>query len=216
MVTCECGLSYVPDVPEDQEAHARLHKEYAQGPLVPESAARLDGIDLAGYKLIVVDASVPTRLRHDLAYVAMVAHRSMPQYPAGYDGTINDGDQRLFLMLDGRRAIGLAITAREQYFWKLSWSESGPAKLVESEQHQMSRQTVGRVWMANQYRRRGLATQLLHWIARYLGMQVDQLGWELPLTDTGRALLQTVAPQVWWGRGDIFALQDTIQPNRFP
>ena len=63
MTTCECGLTYVPGVPEDDKAHAKIHNEYLHGAKLQEiELAKVVGT-VASYPLVVV--SVMTRLRND-------------------------------------------------------------------------------------------------------------------------------------------------------
>ena len=33
---CECGLTYVPDHPDDEKYHERINAEYLSGPEIPE------------------------------------------------------------------------------------------------------------------------------------------------------------------------------------
>ena len=73
------------------------------------------------------------------------------------------------------------------------------------------RRTVGRIWVAKSYRRIGLATQLVQSAAKLCDMSVYDFGWELPITDDGVAVLRTLLPSRWLGRGDGFAVQETLK-----
>ncbi len=119
--TCECGLRYVRGLPEDEDYHAKIHKEYALGPVIPK-VCTVPGITKVGNLAVhVVDASVPLDVRQDIAHVAMVAARSMPEYPSGYDGTITEDDPRLYVLATGDRTVGFVLTALDKSFWRLSW-----------------------------------------------------------------------------------------------
>ena len=72
------------------------------------------------------------------------------------------------------------------------------------------RRTVARVWIAAAYRRRGLAAGLLKATARYFRVECAELGWELPLTESGALLLRSLLPENWFGRGDLSSLRQTL------
>lgn len=210
MTTCECGLSYVPGVPEDDEAHAKIHNEYLYGAKLRE-IERAEAVGtVAGYPLVVVDATLPHDVRCRLAEAAYVAQRSTPSFPAGYDGTITDASEKLFLVTDDLRGIAIALTGLDDHFWSLAWKTDGTVELVDNVNHAQQRQKVGRVWVAKAYRRHDIGTDLVRAVADYLEYELADLGWELPLTPDGAYLLRCLVPRQWWGRGDSFVLRKTL------
>lgn len=127
---CECGLSYVPGHPEDEIKHEKWHSEYVNGPEIPvvkdlSSIATIDSLSVS-----IVDRRYPVETRRELAYVASIAKRSMPDYPSGYDGTVDEDDQRLYLVADGERIVAMVVTGLDDFFgsvvgMKLVHSNSG-------------------------------------------------------------------------------------------
>ena len=162
----------------------------------------------------MVDAEVPREVRSRLSKAAYVAQRATPDYPAGYDGTISEADARLFLAKDDDRAIGMVLTALDEYYWSFTWTHDATVQLIDSTPHRGPRQKIGRVWVAKAYRRCGIGSLMVNAVVEFLGYEVSDIGWELPLTEDGAALLQKLVPSKWWGRGDYFALRDTLDAPR--
>lgn len=154
---CECGLSYDPDYPEDKVRHAREHAEYLCGPSIQElQSVQSIGV-VAGYQVVRVDSTVPTELRWKIARVAYVAQRSMPEFPAGYDGSMTDENPRLYVIVDGIRAIGMVLVMDTNQCWLLRWCSDGKACLRSMTASYKHRPGVGRIWIAARYRRRSMA-----------------------------------------------------------
>lgn len=150
MVECECGLTYVPGEPEEEEVHTRDHDVYLRGPIL----APLPGIDpsgtVASLPLFIIDGSVPQSVRHQL--VAVVYAASPPEFPAGYDGTVTEDQETLFLVVDGDRVVALAVTAFDDYYWRLSWTSDGMVKLVRNNPSIERRLKIARIGVAKTYR----------------------------------------------------------------
>ncbi|HJW87149.1 MAG TPA: GNAT family N-acetyltransferase [Candidatus Brocadiaceae bacterium] len=161
----------------------------------------------------VVDASVPLDVRQDIAHVAMVAARSMPEYPSGYDGTITEDDPRLYVLATGDRTVGFVLTALDKSFWRLSWKADSTIELLEDEPLRRQGLKIGRVWIAANYRRKGLVTQLVEVAAQHLSVKVSNLGWELPFTASGCEFVRRISPHMFLGCGDQFALRKSLKPR---
>ena len=215
MPRCECGLSYVSGIDEDEKQHGIWHDEYLHGAMLPDLYSIGAICSVGGYPLVMVDAAVPREVRFRLSKAAYVAQRATPDYPAGYDGTISEADERLFIARDGDSGIGIILAALDEYFWSLTWTREGTVQLIDRTPHRGPLQKIGRVWIAKAYRRRGIASLMVKAVVEILGYDVSDIGWELPLTEDGAALLQKIVPSKWWGRGDTFALRDTLDaPKR--
>jgi len=212
MTRCECGLRFVPGIPEDDSAHRRMHDEYANGPVL-ETIEYLSPIGhLDDLVVVVADATTPAVRRRQLAKVAYVAQIEMSDYPAGYDGTITEADERLFLVVDGSRCVAFVLTSLDEPHWRLKWKPDGSLEHAEQDAIVGERQKIGRVWVAKARRSGRIATGLLMIVARDLGYELRDLGWELPLAGDGRRLLRRLLPDTWLGRGDAFALSETLDP----
>ena len=153
-MTCECGLSFVQGLEEDELLHQQAHREYEAGPELPvvHSLVACDTID--GLSVYHIDRLIPQPVRQELAHVALVAHRSMPGFKSGYDGSVTEDDQRLFLLADGSRVVAMVLTAMEEFFWHIGWDDTGRPKLLNDAQVERRGPKVGRVWVAAGYRRK--------------------------------------------------------------
>jgi hypothetical protein len=216
-MSCECGLSYVEGLAEDEELHTRLHAEYEWGPSLPviakvEQCGQLDGLGIHE-----INRSCNRVIRAKLAYVAMVAHRSMPDYKSGYDGTVTEDDQRLYLLADGSHIAAMVLTCLDSYYWRLRWRSDDSVELVSETRAERHSPKVARVWVANHYRGRSLGPRLVQFAGASLKCGPADIGWEIPLTAGGVRLVKRLAPTDWWGSGDVFALEETLgvrQPRR--
>ena len=208
---CDCGLSYISGLPEDEKDHQAIHAAYFYGPeifaVLELSPAATDG----ALPIYMVDRSCSKKNRDELAHVAMVAHRSMPEYPAGYDGTVTDDDQRLFLVAEGARIVSMAITSLDERFWHLAWNTDGTIAQIDQTPSIHRSYKIARVWTAAGYRRKGLAVRLVQTVSHLLPCQISDLGWELPFTQAGGSLVKRLCPDSWWGCGDQMTLWKTLR-----
>ena len=207
---CICGFSYVRGLAEDEALHRKIHSEYFIGPSVPSVLKTPVLGEIDGYAVHVVDGRSPFDTRRKIAHVAMVAHRSMSAYPAGYDGTVTEDNQRLYVLVERRRVIGFVLSARDTRFWRLRWSEGGLVELLDRNASIHVGHKIGRVWIAAKFQRRGLAKRLLLVASAHLGMGISEMAWEVPFTASGSALVRSVSPSTFFGCGDIQAVRDTI------
>ncbi len=187
--------------------------ECACGPLIPDLLVAPTVAQLAEFSVRLVDRSVPQSSRYKIADVAMVAQRSMPRYPAGYDGTVTEDDQRLYVLAAEERAIAFVLTAFATRFWRLSWRVDGTIELLQNEALLHRGPKVGRVWVASEKRCRGFSARLIEVAAQHLGVEVPALGWELPFSPAGMALVRHLLPSTFYGCGDCYALRQAINPQ---
>jgi|GEM_PF-4858202 len=210
LIKCECGLTFIPGDPENKKNHEKIHAEYSLGPDLPsvELASPLGASD--NFSIYCIDQTCSLETRQKLAYVAMVAARSMPDYPAGYDGTGAECDQRLFIAVKMNRVVAIVITALDDRFWRCAWAEDGSITLIEREVSIHQRHKITRVWTAAAYRRQGLAINLVKTAACLFSIEIFNLGWELPFTKGGESLVKYLCPISFWGCGDLRSLNTSI------
>lgn len=202
---CDCGLT------GDESDHAQMHAEYLSGPEIPAvrllSPCATDG----PLPIYMVDRACPEAIRRDLAYVAMVAYRHMPSFPPGYDGTVTEDDQRLYLAADGAHIVAMVLTTLEDPFWHFAWQADGSPTWMELVPSRRRGPAIARMWTSAAYRRRGLALQLIHTASRLLSCDIAHLGWELPFTSDGARLVKRLCPEVFWGCGDRHSLRRPLK-----
>lgn len=186
--------------PDDERSHTLQHTEYARGPTI-NAIRRLQKLDQIGnLVLYLVDSSVPLAARRKLAHIALVAQRSIGG-PTGYSGTVTEDDERLYILADGLRAVSMVLTALDDGFWRHRWGVDGAFELIDSEPSLRRGPKVARAWVAAQYRRSGLAKNLILAATTHLSVDVSLLGWELPFTKPGRHLALSISPREFWGCG---------------
>lgn len=207
----KCGLKYVPSEPDNDILHAMQHDEYLNGPELFELRA-LEPIDMvSGYPLFLIDANVIPLFRRQLKHIAFVAQREMSDFPAGYDGSITEADERLYIVADGDRGIAMVLTAIDEYSCQLIFTKDGRVKQpLNSIAQAVPRQKIARIWVAKAYRNRGMGAKLVMAVAKSLKSELADIGWELPPTTDGKKLIQKLLPSQWWGCGDAYALKETL------
>jgi GNAT superfamily N-acetyltransferase len=87
-------------------------------------------------------------------------------------------------------------------------------KLVRNNPSVERRSKIARIGVAKAYRQRGIGSALVKTIGKHLSCEMSDIGWELPLTSDGKILIRKLIPGHWWGRGDSFALQETLSGSR--
>lgn len=190
--------------------HYPTDEDCLLGPIIPE-VRELPVVGAIGELSVhVVDRSVSELNRFKLAHVAMVAQRSMPRHTVGYDGTVNERDQRLYLLAAGDRIVAFVLTALEERFWRLSWEAIGGLKLTDEAPLMRQGFKVARVWVASKRRRSGLALQLLDIASTHLQCPMAEIGWELPFSGDGKSLVRRLLPNTFFGCGDGYTLYETL------
>ena len=209
---CECGLAYDQNIAKDRRRHAKMHTEYLSGPQIKDlqSLQFIDSIE--GFPIRLVTTSTPIELRRKFAHIAMVAQRTMPGYPAGYDGTITEDDQRLYIVVNGTHAIGMLLSALDSRFWKMAWLPHGAPTLEDPQPLLRRGPKIARVWVAKDFQRKGLAIRLVTVALRHLDVEATSLGWELPFSSAGSKVVQRVSAERFLGCCDRFTLR---QYNNF-
>ncbi len=207
MTDCECGCSYVAGLPDDEAAHELLHREYSCGPELADVKQLNPFTSVADYPVVVVDRAVSRDKRRRMAAVAYVAQRSTPAFPAGYDGSISPGDEKMFIVIDGIRAVAVALTALDDVYWRFAWEDDGTARLVDRAAVTHERPKIGRIWVAKRYRRKRIASRLAQAVCDHFHSGLADIGWELPMTMEGTNLLRQLVPGQWWGCGDLDAVR---------
>lgn len=208
--TCECGLAYVKGHPEDERVHRKRHNEFNHGPTVRELSKVPTLSSFGDFAIKRVDSNVPLPVRAAVARVAFVAQRETPEFKVGYDGTITDENPILYVAASSHRAVAMVLIATTSRSWHLRWIEQGRACLVTHICDPAVRPKVGRVWVAAKARRQGIARRLLAAVTVDVATPIDQLAWQLPFSEPGAKLVQSLAPSDWFGDGDMFDLEAVL------
>ena len=211
-LTCECGLTYVVGSPEDEDLHARIHAEYLRGPVIPVLKYLSRSETFGPLAVYFIDSTLPLPVRQNFRDVAVVWARAIPG-PAGYDGTVDEHDQRVLVAAEGDRVVGAAVTAFDDYAWPLRWTPEGSIEMRDEKALTHRRCKVARVWTAGAYRRRGLALHLVQLASRLLSCGVGEMGWELPFTRSGEGLVKRLCPDAFWRGGDRYTLARGLDPK---
>jgi GNAT superfamily N-acetyltransferase len=186
---CDCGLSYSDSSPDDVSHHDRCHDHYLHGYPFHDLGSR-SAEKVGSYVLLDAEGDDPRSYRKQFAQCAMVAHRETPRFKAGYYAEDDERsvDRRAFALLRDGRAVALLIAQREEGAWAVSWHDEDLC--LRGDRDLVWRWLIQRVWVARQYRGRGLGTALTTTVSARLG----ELAWEGPFTAAGQRLLRRLCP----------------------
>lgn len=212
-VRCECGLTYAPGIPDDEVLHRHIHSEYATGPHVRElqHLAKVGLVENLTVKC--VDSGTPSKVARKVAHVAMVAQREIPGM-AGFYGD-GSGDQRLYVLEEEDRCVGMVFVANAMAYWRLAWNDSRPGRieLVDRAAVVETLPVIARVWIAADYRSRGLARGLLLFAIANCAATTATVCWELPFTAGGEALVRSLLPKSFRGSCDAYQMGQVLAGN---
>lgn len=186
--------------------------ESARGPLLRQLRSTPEIGEVQGLAVHLVDGSVPFAKRRSIARVAYVAQRSMPEFKTGYDGTVTDDDERLYVLCRNDRAIAIALTAFSSRFWQLEWVNGGHIRLRTREALLERRPAVGRVWVASDEQHQGFGLALVKQTLSHLSVEASAVGWAFPFTSGGEALVRRLCPGQFLVCCDPMELRDALSP----
>ena len=216
LMRCICGVDYVRGLADNEAWHRREHADFAKGPRVGllTKVPQLGAIQ--GFPLRVIDSGTPRQVATKVARIAMVACREIGG-PAGFYG---DGraDQELFVLNDQARCIAMVFVGRTAYHWHLAWNEAMPSglELTRPKATIEDGLVIARVWIAGDYRQRGVAQELTQFVIARLGMKPEATCWELPFTAGGRALARKFAPSTFLGSCDPLEMGEILRGRSKP
>jgi hypothetical protein len=115
-------------------------------------------------------------------------------HAAEADAEYRDLDSHAFLLRRANRGIGLLVVRWRSPTWWYDW-HTWP---TDTDEKLPPRRTVGLVWIHQAHRRHSLAASLVRDGARYLGITVSDLAWEVPMSPSGEALARSLCPSGCW------------------
>jgi GNAT superfamily N-acetyltransferase len=207
---CECGLNFVSGDPEEEERHFTVHENYLSGPklLILSTEKKLAEID--EFVLVRVSDESTKEVRSAAKELAFTAYCSTPQYPVGYDGSTGH-ELIVYALLHGEHAIGYLLKGKTRRSWYLRWTNRGKAELIINEANLDERIVIARVWVAKNHQRKGLARRMIETVATTENHGIGNMTYQLPFTSAGTCLIQAIVPDMWYGDGDVFDLQDVLE-----
>ena len=179
---------------------------------IPELSDAKSIYSSSGVQVRLVDGDVPPASRMQIAHLAYVAQRAMPKFKTGYDGTVNQDDQRLYVMCSANKAIGLVLTALQGRFWDVAWGSNGSVCLRSETPILERRATIARVWISTNNRNKGFGCKLLECSLSHLNLPAIDAGWEFPFTESGSRLVRHYCPQRFLACCDNWTIIENTTP----
>lgn len=182
---CPCGSYSV-----DERKHESGHLRWSLGVRVPTAVVWPHGLPIA---VITEDAPAAWQnLAHEAAVVAQrhggYDFASFPRYRKRHRWEPRERETRAYLYHVDGRVVGFLSSMDDPVIghWDLATD-----KTANSEQHPVV-PSVGVLFVAQRWRRHGIATALVRAVAADRSVLVEELPWFTPLTKDGRALARTL------------------------
>lgn len=197
MTTCpECGMGYVPYIPEDHKRHREYHDMIVNGPRTPP--LKSDNVMWSGGddRITFVTPLSPLSQRLRAAALARTANREMrydmPLYRE-YD-PVDERNVHLFLYHKRNRGVGLLITELRGHIWKCTWTTAEIPGCEELPGHAPIWSVIF-VWVHAKYRSTGIATRLFDTGLEYLGISRSMIGLYTPFSEAGKKFMRRLYPR---------------------
>jgi hypothetical protein len=197
---CPCGWVHLV---KNRTEHAARHLDWHEGILLRPSIKPRPLIypGRGGFMFVSAEASMGwQQLAYDMARMAKREGGwdgvSFP-YPSTQRRFSDDDDVQAALYLrdgsSGIYAIGFVSLYNASYI-----SRWHPITKVQEKMEGMRRIRLGPIWVANGWRRHGVASALIESVAAGVGVDPSELAWSIPFTDAGLALATTFSDPEGW------------------
>lgn len=196
VVTCEiCGMGYVPEIPDNVSEHKRYHDKVVNGLRVRPLKSDCIIWSQADMRITVVNRLSPLGQRRRAEEVARLARSD-----TGYDAEdiFNGKDTRAFLLNKQSRAIGFLGIEKREHVWKTCWADLDADKDPEEMVGHPPIWSIFMVWILKRYRGLNLGQTMINEALAYLGCDLDTVGWYIPFTDSGKALVRRCCPETFY------------------
>ena len=200
MTICpECGLGYVPEVPDNAEYHKKYHDRKVSG--FPYRRAKSDEIiwEDGDFRITVINYFSPKSQRVRAQEVGLIAwddtEFSFGRYHS--EEQLDERNIHNFLLYRKNRVIGLLIAERRSYIYKFTWEEYEKAGGQELPQRPPI-WSVGYVWILKKFRRKGLSKRLVTEAVFFLKTDPQHIGWYTPFTGMGEVLAKSLCSDYFY------------------
>jgi hypothetical protein len=195
----ECGFDYVAGIPSNTRAHRKYHDEMVNGiparPLASDKTIWQEGL----YRITLVNHLSPFIQRKRAEKAGIVANRDTRYtfQPYSASESLDDRNVHLFLLHHQDRIVGLLVLEMRSVIWKCTWEEYQRHVSNKLLDHPPIWSVV-LAWVNRHHRRKGFACRMATEAARFFGIQLEQLGWYTPFTESGRAMVRRLCPEEFY------------------
>jgi GNAT superfamily N-acetyltransferase len=195
----ECGMSYVPDIPEDVKVHQKYHDKIVNGVYARKRKSDKIIWEEGNYRITVVNYYSPFAQRKRAEEAGLVAHKDTPFDFAPYhsEERLDERNVHIFLLYRKNRIIGLLIVERRDYVQRFTWEEyenAGGKELPKGEPIW----SIGLAWVHRRHRKRGLGSRLVQIAASFFDIEIQSIGWYTPFEDYGEKLVKSLCPESFY------------------
>lgn len=188
---CPCGYR-APWSDYSTEGHDRHHMRWSTG--VPVSANL--GWRFRDIAIVTTSSSkVWRQVAHSCAQVARVhGGYDFSSFTVGVGPTESPINERAYLYRAHGKIVGYLKASEENR--NGHWDYVGDERIPLSDG--TTRPSVNLIFVADVWRRHGIATSLVRALAGDSGVEVDEVSWSMPISDRGKALIRSLSPDGAW------------------
>jgi hypothetical protein len=197
----DCGLGYSPSYANDVRYHRRYHDARINGARYKPLATDHTVWCVGGDRVTVVTPFSPYVQRKSAERVSLLAAPDVPFSFVSYCAaeSPDERDLHLFLGFSQDRAISFAKIEKRSHVWCLTWEQFDSHAPVERLAGHAPIWSVGFLWVCRSRRHQGYARRFLLEATRFLGVNINEIGWHTPFTESGEALARRLCPTSLFG-----------------
>lgn len=195
-ICCPCGWGNEDYDRRRETRHAAKHLQWDRGLQIPDRLAGYACISKPNIVTVRWDAEIPLRkLAYDMARLAQRSgHYDFPSftYPVrrvSHETAESQETAYLYWTSGGNRSVGYVVVDKVSAWgeWKV-----GSESRIPIHQHDYQRSRMGLIWVANGWRRQGIASAMVRKVAETHETDVAELVWQAPFTDVGLKFAQAL------------------------
>lgn len=195
-ITCDvCGMSYVPESPDDVIEHDKYHDIVLNGLPVPPLRSDFVIWSHDNERITVISQSSIPQQRHIAEEVAKYARKDTHY---GAEELFGEIEVRVFLLHKEDRVVGLLLVDKRDHVYQARWDELDDGKQPKEMHNHPAIWSVCLVWVLKKHRRHHFAETMLNNALTYLRCRLDDIGWCTPFTDSGKEFVLNCCPNEFY------------------
>lgn len=203
VVVCEtCGMMYMANLEKDVATHQVAHDMAVHG--VPiESGNQLTSLIRRRDDGVVwlMSHNIATQAEKKFAQKVCRTAKLATERNAGFswwgyhpDMPVSKMNYRIYLYQAGDRIVGMAAMGEQDGAWLRSWGDEFAERVTQR------RTCIDMVWVAQEWRRKGIAHSLLTIISEFMLTNAQSFAWSSPFSKEGAALVKHFCPVRYFSR----------------
>ena len=193
-------MNYIPEISEDFREHKKYHDRVNNGFYSHPSKRDKLIWSRDDLRITVVNQLSPEFLRKRAEEVARLAKLDTPYDLPCYCANEPPNSQNIhaFLLHKKNRIVGFLTVEKRDHIWQAKWADLDVGKEPNKLPEHPPIWSICFIWIHNRYRGSHLGQIMINEAVEYLGCKIEKIGWYTPFTDSGKALVRSFCPEVFY------------------